>query len=114
MRLFSLSIFFPLLLITSFYQGQTPPSSANDYLSRGAARVEKGDVDGAIADFTKAIEINPQFAQAYGNRGLARLAQANDAEARQDFDKCFSLDSTLKSHYQEGAKKLSRCANIGD
>jgi tetratricopeptide (TPR) repeat protein len=28
-----------------------------------------GDNKGAIADYTKAIEVNPQYAEAYYNRG---------------------------------------------
>jgi tetratricopeptide (TPR) repeat protein len=31
-----------------------------------------GDKNGAIADYTKAIEINPQYAKAYYNRGIVK------------------------------------------
>ncbi len=39
---------------------------------RGIARSDAGDKQGAIADYTKAIKINPQYAEAYNNRGVAR------------------------------------------
>ena len=42
---------------------------AEDYYGRGLARQEKGDLEGAIADFDKAIEILPKYAAAYGSRG---------------------------------------------
>jgi hypothetical protein len=31
-----------------------------------------GDKQGAISDFTQAIQINPNFANAYNNRGATR------------------------------------------
>jgi len=45
---------------------------ADDYNSHGTAKLEKRDWDGAIADFTKAIELKPDFAEAFNNRGYAR------------------------------------------
>ena len=50
-------------------------SSSQDatvYYGRGLAKSAKGDQDGAIADFSKAIELNPKLAVAYFNRGLAK------------------------------------------
>jgi hypothetical protein len=42
------------------------------YYGRGLAKSTKGDQDGAIADFSKAIDLNPKLAEAYLNRGLAK------------------------------------------
>ncbi len=44
------------------------------YNNRGVAKGELRDYDGAIADYTKAIEINPNYANAYYNRGIAKKA----------------------------------------
>ena len=46
-----------LFLLSSAVQAQTP-RSPEDYLKRGVARYDKGNYDGAIADFDRAIEIN--------------------------------------------------------
>ena len=45
---------------------------ANISYNSGVDKYEQGDYQGAIADYTKAIEINPKFALAYFNRGLAK------------------------------------------
>ena len=37
---------------------------AEDYYERGLTRQEKGDVEGAIADFGKALEIYPKYSAA--------------------------------------------------
>ena len=39
--------------------------SAEDYVKRGNSKYRLRDYQGAIADYTKAIEINPQFALAF-------------------------------------------------
>ena len=41
------------------------------YFQRGIAYRNLEDYDAAIADYTKAIEINPNYAEAYNNRGIA-------------------------------------------
>ena len=41
--------------------------SAAKYLDSGKALHAKGDYDGAIADYSKAIELNPKFADLLQN-----------------------------------------------
>jgi len=41
------------------------------YYNRGGAYEKKGEVDHAIADYTKAIALDPKYAFAYVNRGHA-------------------------------------------
>ena len=50
------------------------------YNNRGIDYGEKGEYDLAIKDFTKAIELNPEFAEAYNNLG-------NVYDDKGDFDK---------------------------
>ena len=70
MRYFStLSIL--LFVLTAAAQGQEL-TSADEYSQRGIARFEKNDLDGAIADFTKVIEMNgKEQAFCYYFRGMA-------------------------------------------
>ena len=48
---------------------------SEDYYNRGVARLDKREHDLAISDFTKAIEKNPRFANAYFYRGRAYLGK---------------------------------------
>lgn len=41
------------------------PETAEAYNNRGDAKHKSGDLDGALADFNKAIEIKPDLAVAY-------------------------------------------------
>ena len=46
----------------------------------------------ALEAFTKAIELNPKYAEAYNNRGIAHLKLGNYQQAIRDYDKAIKLD----------------------
>jgi len=48
-------------------------TTAENYLDKGVDKYNKGDYSGAIQDFNKAIELDPNDAEAYGGRGLAKI-----------------------------------------
>ena len=56
---------------------------ANNSYNSGVDKYEQGDYQGAVADYTKAIEINPQNASAYLNRGIER-ERVNDLKGACD------------------------------
>jgi tetratricopeptide (TPR) repeat protein len=68
----------------------------------------KGDYDGAIADSTKAIELKPNYAEAYADRGLTKLGQGKDAEAQQDLDTALKLDSSLKTQLEKMVNQIKQ------
>jgi Flp pilus assembly protein TadD len=51
----------------------------------------KGDFTKAIADFTKAIAINPQYAEAYNNRGIVYATTGNGQQSKQDLQRAAQL-----------------------
>src|SRR5215510_156064 len=90
-----------LLALITLAQAQTrvpssthpkAPVSAEDYVKRGLIRAENGNKSGAIADFTRAIEINPSLGLAYRNRGFQRLDNADYDLAITDFSRAIDLN----------------------
>jgi tetratricopeptide (TPR) repeat protein len=49
------------------------------------------DFKSAIVDYTKAVEIDSRFAEAYFNRGLARIYTGNGEEGIADLSKAGEL-----------------------
>src|SRR5262249_50100047 len=58
---------------------------------RGAARYAQGDVAGALADFDRALQIDPLHGATYNNRGSARHAAGDLAGALADFDRALQM-----------------------
>ena len=76
---------------------QLDPKSAINYVSRGVGYYYLpaglgGGVDLAIKDFQKAIEIDPQSADAHLWLGLALRKQNHNADARREFQKAMDLN----------------------
>lgn len=57
------------------------------HLWRGSAYEKKGDHDQAIADFNKAIELQPDSAMTYYDRGVANAANGENDLAISDYDR---------------------------
>ena len=74
-------------------------SAANravSYYNRGNVYQAKGDSDRAIADYTVAIRLNPNFADAYGNRGAAYQAKSDNDRGIADATKAIEIDRDLR------------------
>jgi tetratricopeptide (TPR) repeat protein len=77
------------------------------YHGRGITRMSKNDLDAAIADFNRALELDPNLANTYMNRGLALLLQGKEAETEKDFERCLMLKPSVKDELEQ-RKKLAR------
>ncbi len=81
--------------------------SALGYFIRAVPKNDSGDYSGAIADYSKAIAINPLYAVAYNNRGIAKYYLKNHQGAISDYNKAIAIDPQLASAYtNRGAAKL--------
>ncbi len=68
------------------------PRKARPYSNRGNAYLARGYFDKAIADYNKAIEINPDFIVAYNNRGIAYMQKGNFGQAIADYNKALEIN----------------------
>jgi tetratricopeptide (TPR) repeat protein len=70
---------------------ETRPNLAVAYNNRAAAYDAKGAHDLAIADATRALEINPDYASAFNERAWAYHGKAEDAKALPDAERAVAL-----------------------
>ena len=70
---------------------QRSPNDATAYANRAAAYGLAGDVERAIADYTKAIEIRPDSPTAHENRGRAYASKGDFTHAGADETKAKEL-----------------------
>ncbi|WP_232200043.1 tetratricopeptide repeat protein [Synechococcus sp. CC9616] len=78
---------------TALLSAQTAyAQSAEDWNESGNAKFREGDYQGAIADYTKAIKINPRFGLAYYNRGFAKEYSGDSKGAILDYTKAIELN----------------------
>ncbi len=69
----------------------------------GIVRQALGDFEGAVREYTEAIELDPTDAPAYNNRGLARRVLKDFQGAIRDCDRAIELDPKLaEPRYSRG------------
>ncbi|MFA6026509.1 MAG: tetratricopeptide repeat protein, partial [Ignavibacteriaceae bacterium] len=68
-------------------------TKAEEYLKTGFAKGKISDHNGAIQNYSKAIEINPHFAKAYYLRGNAKVELSNYNGAIEDYNNAIEIDS---------------------
>jgi tetratricopeptide (TPR) repeat protein len=66
-------------------------NTAADYMARGDSDYDLGDYACAIADYSRAIELKPDFAEAYNNRAYTYMKMENYAPALPDLDEAIRL-----------------------
>jgi protein O-mannosyl-transferase len=72
------------------------------YNNLGNAFFKKGQIDGAIDQYQKALEINPNYVEARGNLGLALLQKGQMDDAIAEYEEALKIDPT----YAEGHDNL--------
>ena len=69
------------------------------HLFKGAAYVLKEQWDGGIAEYNKALELNPRFAIAYRTRGFAYCGKGQYDQAISDFTKAIEINPRYADAY---------------
>ena len=92
----------PFLELGLIFVSTVKPNSRKDTI----LLMSKDDMDGAIPDFTKAIELDSKSALFYANRGMALLLKGKEAEAQRDFDHCLELSPSFKPGLERQIKAI--------
>lgn len=71
---------------------QTPSPLAEVNIRQGIAQIDRAEYDSAILSFTRALESNPAFTEAYFNRALVHLIQGRYQDAAADFTCVLALN----------------------
>ena len=98
-----------IVLVTSKNYIILQTDSAMAYFNRGLVYANKEDMDRAISDWDKAIQLDPDFSAVYYNRGIAYANRGETQNAIADFKKVLELcsaDETLCSYAQHMLQKL--------
>lgn len=77
-----------------------------DYYVRAASKALIKDYQGALEDYNQAVELNPQFAEAYLKRGAIRYKMGDDRGVLKDCNAALSInpDLALAYYYQGRAR----------
>jgi tetratricopeptide (TPR) repeat protein len=78
----------------------------NAYVNASLVATKAGNTDLAIADLTKAIEINPSYDFAYALRAEAHVTRRDYPRALADYEKAIEIDPGDASHHFARAKVL--------
>jgi tetratricopeptide (TPR) repeat protein len=75
------------------------PFTANKCFNSGLKKRNAGDYKGAIADYTEAIRLKSDYADAYNNRGAAKSDLGDKQGAIKDYNEAIRLKSDYANSY---------------
>jgi len=82
----------PAWIVMIVAAGGAIAQDADSYVASGDAKRAAGDLAGAVADYSKAIELDPRNAPAYSSRGYAKKQQHDLDGAIADQTKAIAID----------------------
>jgi tetratricopeptide (TPR) repeat protein len=80
-------------------ESEASEASNEDLVSRGINKAKNGQLDDAIADFDRAMEMNPKDDAPYYNRAQAKRLKKDTAGAIADYTRAIELGSTNPAAY---------------
>ena len=91
--------------------GRAVDEMLEDFLSLGKQFLKNGEVESAIALFTKVITIDPNNAKAYNNRGLAYKNKRDNDAAIADYTRAIEIDPNDEIAYYYRGVAYRRIGN---
>jgi tetratricopeptide (TPR) repeat protein len=85
------------------FLAQSTKQKAFDYLMLGAQKAKQLDYNGALVDFDRAIQIDPNFSYAYNARGAIKSESKDFRGGLADFNRAIQLDPNLAGAYKNRA-----------
>src|SRR6266567_190713 len=90
------------------------PKDAEGFVQRASARGFNGDMNGAIADCTRAIDLDPKSEPAVYRRGALKLQKGDNNGAIADLTRAIELSPNTADYYNDrGLAKLRKRDNDG-
>ena len=80
-------------------EAPTPTPNASSYYNKGADYSNGGKYQLAVDEYTKAIQLDPDYLFAYNNRGNAYIELGEYQTAIEDYDKAIQLDPDYARAY---------------
>jgi tetratricopeptide (TPR) repeat protein len=91
----------PTVLVFAASVSAQRNDAAKKYVKHGLERFAKNDIPGAIADYDRALGIDPKFADAYLNRGKARRAAGDLDGAIADYEVLAELAANIATNNRD-------------
>jgi protein O-mannosyl-transferase len=82
----------PTMITDVIEKNRSDIDASIGYFFRGNIRDLSQDMQGALNDFSMAIELNPSYTMAYNNRGIIRGSLEDFEGALEDFNKAVELE----------------------
>jgi tetratricopeptide (TPR) repeat protein len=89
--------------VTKFSQSLSIRESPDVYVERGNAYKELKESDKALADWNRAIALDPNSFLAYASRGTYYRVSGKLAEAESDLDRSIQIQPNVEAFYQRGS-----------
>jgi tetratricopeptide (TPR) repeat protein len=77
----------------------TDAASAKKYYEQGIDNGKKGKLNEALSNFNRAIELNPNYAEAYERRGLTQQLKGWFEDALSDYNKAIEINPKFAEAY---------------
>jgi len=114
MKIFSRCFWLIFVLLANFQLSVLAQMDATNLVTVGRNMELSGDLDGALANFNKAIKVKPDYALAYMRRGNIKDEKGDSDGAMADYNKSLELQPNLAlAYYNRGLLKNQENDSVG-